>query len=161
MRVGNMLKFMHPHQRQHGGNWSARQLAASVVAEDVLCRTLVQELLAHDALRALRPAVLLIDAEGLDCRIVAAQDWCRPPLDALALLVWEHKHCLEGASTRARGALGRCARYGSAAGASTFANRENVFFLGGDAREPGGNPRAARGHLISDSVARGTLTGPP
>jgi len=72
-RVMNMLKFMHPHQLQRGGNWTARQLAGSVLAEAVLCRTLAQELSAHAALRALRPAVLLVDAEGLDCRIVAAQ----------------------------------------------------------------------------------------
>ena len=135
VRVMNMLKFMHPHQLQKGGNWTVRQLAGSVLAEAVLCRTLAQELRAHAVLRALRPAVLLVDAEGLDCRIVAAQDWCHPPLDELALLVWEHKHCLEGAYTRARAALGRCPQYGSAAGASTFADRENVFYLGG-ARSP-------------------------
>ena len=135
VRVTNMLKFMHPHQLQRGGNWTARQLAGSVLAEAVLCRTLAQELRAHAALRALRPAVLLVDTEGLDCRIVAAQDWCRPPLDELALLVWEHKHCLEGAYTRAKAALGRCPQYGSAAGASKFANGENVFYLGA-ARAP-------------------------
>ena len=71
-RVTNTLAFLHPHQRAHSGNWTASQLAASVVAEEVLCRTLAQGLRAHAALRALRPAVLLIDAEGLDCRIVAA-----------------------------------------------------------------------------------------
>ena len=130
-RLTNMLHFLYPHQLARGGNWTARQLAESILAEAVLCRTLAQELRAHAELRALRPAVLLLDAEGLDCRIVAAQDWCRPPLDELTLLVWEHKHCYVAAYTRARAALGRCPQYSSAAGASTFANRENVFYLGG------------------------------
>ena len=62
-----MLKFMHPHQRQHGGNWSARQLAASVVAEDVLCRTLVQEPKLRDMYRYVTCTVIL----PLHCRHIA------------------------------------------------------------------------------------------
>ena len=129
-----VLKKLHPQQLARGGNWTAQQLSESILADVVLSRTLAQELRAHAALRALRPAVLLVDTEGLDCRIVAAQDWCRPPLDELALLVWEHKHCKVAEYTRARAALGRCPQYSSAAGASTFADRANVFYLMGGAR---------------------------
>ena len=59
-RLTNMLHFLYPHQLARGGNWTARQLAESILAEAVLCRTLAQELRAHAELRALRPAVLLL-----------------------------------------------------------------------------------------------------
>jgi hypothetical protein len=68
--------------------WTRAELRASIRKSSVPCRTLESELAAH-ALSP--PAVLLIDAEGLDCDVVAATDWCalRP-----WLLAFEHKHCL-------------------------------------------------------------------
>ena len=47
-RLTNMLHFLYPHQLARGGNWTARQLAESILAEAVLCRTLAQELRAHE-----------------------------------------------------------------------------------------------------------------
>ena len=108
------------------GNWTYERLMARVVRSEIMCRTLVDELRAHAELARLVPSVMLIDVEGLDCRVVAAQDWCSEPLNRLQLLVFEWKHCTEAAFKRAQQSLGRCQRYGAQ---HTFANRENVFYL--------------------------------
>lgn len=113
------------------GNWTYERLMARVVRSEIMCRTLVDELRAHAALASLVPAVMLIDVEGLDCRVVAAQDWCSEPLNRLQLLVFEWKHCTEAAFKRAQQSLARCPRYGAQ---HTFANRENVFYLARDAQ---------------------------
>lgn len=79
---------------------------------NVIARSLTDEYVVLERIRASRngtfvpaePAVIQIDAEGFDCRIVAANaPWlarARP-----ALLVFEHKHCIQGEVSKVLSAL--------------------------------------------------------
>ena len=101
------------------GNWTREKIAAKVVRSKVACRSIVDEISRHATLAQSRPAVMMIDVEGLDCRVVAAQDWCAEPLNRLHLLVFEYKHCTEHAFRAAQQSLARCPWYGPT---YTFAN---------------------------------------
>ena len=90
-----MLGYISNFATNHGGNWSLERLWSNVDRSEVVCRPLVDELTRHTELASLRPSVMLIDVEGLDCRVVAANDWCVEPLHGLSLLIFEHKHCTD------------------------------------------------------------------
>lgn len=73
-------------------NWSytARNLIRikrSIKRTVVVCRSLGAMLQRQSTLQ---PSVLLIDAEGLDCKIVASVDWC---VIQPRLIVFERLHC--------------------------------------------------------------------
>lgn len=130
------------------GNWTWQAMQAKVVRSEVACRSLVDELRSHSALAPPRPAVMLIDVEGLDCRVVAAQDWCAEPLSHIQLLVFEYKHCTDQALRAAQRSLARCPWHGPSYTKGSvrvehgpmFANRENVFYMrGGADRRAGAN----------------------
>ena len=62
-----------------------------VKVDNVRCHSL-ERVLRHPGLRGGRPALLVIDTESLDCRIVASHDWCEPDR-APEILIFEHIHC--------------------------------------------------------------------
>ena len=69
-------------------NWSVGALERSVLAQRVPCHPLSRELRRR---KLPPPAVLIIDAEGFDARIVTSLD-LRQQWGALRLVLFEHKH---------------------------------------------------------------------
>lgn len=93
-------------QMAKGGNWTRGSLMRQIRATPVVCRSLAAILRRHSISR---PSVLLIDAEGYDCKIVASTDWCAVQP---SLLVFERTHCSAddfiSAQQRLRGVGLRC-----------------------------------------------------
>lgn len=69
--------FRRQHVQHYIDTWSVKLPAMRkrhIVTDLIPCRSLTEELSRHPTLPP--PAVLMIDTEGLDCAIVAAQPWC-------------------------------------------------------------------------------------
>ena len=113
------------------GQWSRWRLARQLVTTKVPCRALPEELRwwrradasGSRATRLPPPAVLLMDAEALDCRIVESHDFCAGALRP-ELLVYEYAHCTKRAQAAARTRLGKCPGFASPA----FQDSENIYF---------------------------------
>ena len=105
------------------GRWSRSQLIKSVVRSNVQCLTLSDAIRRH-ALP--RPAVILIDVEGFDCRIVEEHNWCAAPFYRPDLLVFEHKHCKDKTYRSAIHNLSKCPAYGKR---PSLVTSENAFYL--------------------------------
>ena len=87
-------------------NRTAEQIERLVHTHNVLCTSLLK-LLERQGVQ--EPGLLLIDTEGLDCEILAAQDWSSSEWCTLLprVIVFEFKHCTEEAYSRAIRALER------------------------------------------------------
>lgn len=122
----------------HGG-WSERQLRSALRTDVVPCRSLRDELRrwhvvsADGTRRPLPPpAIIILDVEGLDCRVVESHDWCasarRPGSGrrsfAPSVLVFEHVHCTDRARRAAAAQLARCPGFDT----PTAQDRENVYY---------------------------------
>jgi len=129
----DVVSWMDRHWgKQH--NWTVAALDAMVEQHDVQCRSLGDELTA--SLGRAPPAILMVDVEGSDCRIVAGLDLCRThPW----LVRYEHKHCaaqpdgsawIERAhATMARGCADANVAYGRPLvwGGKTFSGDDTYF----------------------------------
>ena len=136
--------------KRQGYNYTKAKLHA-MVRPRLINTTSIQRLLAHHNVR--RVGVLLIDTEGLDCAIIAAQDWSSPVLCSLnpRVIIYEKKFCSQQLARRARAALlatRKCASGGDDASqqyAVVGQDAENIAFVRGD--RPGVPARAARGRV--------------
>jgi len=87
--------------------YKVEELRSKISVKPVLCTSLLSLLQRQ---RIQRMAVLLIDTEGLDCDLVASQDWSSPEwCGSLSpgLLVFEWKHCSSASYDRAITSLKR------------------------------------------------------
>ena len=111
------------------GQWTRRRLETRLVTSNVPCRTLPEELRRSRggprgaATRLPPPAVLLMDAEALDCRIVESHDFCGDAIHP-DLLVYEYAHCTKRAQAAARARLSKCPGFARPA----FQDSENMYF---------------------------------
>lgn len=116
-------------------NWSVTTFNESIVEYPVPCHSLRSELQRRSLPGV---AVLLVDAEGFDCDIVAELDLCavRPQL-----ITYEHQHCSFGARTAAQENVARrCAddtrtRYSAPARSGP---NTHFYLCGGDVEPPPG-----------------------
>lgn len=124
--VTSLFSFLSRQSVKHGtGSWTVKRLDASVQTSEVECVGLTTALRRHPSIPP--PLVLTIDTEGLDCRIVASEDWCAPWLRP-RLLVFEFSHCTTNAFRRAQARLRACEGF---AGGPAFADKENIYYLWG------------------------------
>lgn len=120
--------FKYQHVQKHTSsmarksNHSAAFLRTRIVTRAVRCGPLLSLLEAHAIERV---GALMIDTEGLDCQIVAAQAWTSPRwcrLRPQGVLLYEKKHCDENSSKLALEALDHsrgCSATGHAANDAT------------------------------------------
>ena len=116
------------HRQTRRPPWTLEELYQSIGVVDVPCQSLERELRwlsqqQHEGQRV-RAGVLLIDTEGLDCAIVAAQDWCALSPD---VLVYEHKHCPAGDRASAVARVSACHVYPSR---PSYVDNANTYYIG-------------------------------